>query len=320
MAGSQFENLLNGFRATSEHCADLELIVLGCGSKGNYVANNAPGGRSSLTKEVTSSTKLADINEDYVEAMVGYFMNFLEEVRERHRNPGANRKPVLWTASPLGRGAHQYFANDGGLLPSYREAYTMEVCNSVFRGYGFRRLGTDEFPSVSLRACAGQFQYLIDKSYVEGKSYTSVACLSPLVYHQHSGVPCLLNHRLFQGAADRNLIQTSEVSPCFVSYFYYLLNFLIVTSVFDIDFPLINFLFLSFQNYGMNPRQIEYHQFYRRDLLPDGGYHGSPRFGRGGRGGGDRGGGGRGGGGRGRGYWGVGGGYHPGRGISGPFR
>jgi hypothetical protein len=70
----------------------------------------------------------------------------------------------------------------------------------------------------------------------------------------------------------------------------------------------------------MNPRQIEYHQFYRRDLLPDGGYHGSPRFGRGGRGGGDRGGGGRGGGGRGRGYWGVGGGYHPGRGISGPFR
>lgn len=58
----------------------------------------------------------------------------------------------------------------------------------------------------------------------------------------------------------------------------------------------------------MNPRQIEYHQVYRRDLLPGGGHDGSPRLGRGGWRG--RGGGGRSGG---QGY------FQP-RGISGGFR
>lgn len=217
LAGSQFENLVRGFRATSKECEEVELIVVGGGSKGNYVPGNPNCGGSRVTTEVTSSMKLNDVNEGHFEAMVGYFMTFLEEVRERHRNPSPNRPPVLWTSSPLDRGVHQFFSNDGGLLPSYREAYTLALCNAVFRGYGYRRLGVDGFESVYLRACAGQFQYLIDEVTIEGRPYTSVACLSPLIYHQHSGVPCLLNHRLFQGTADRNLIQTAEVIPSFVS-------------------------------------------------------------------------------------------------------
>lgn len=222
LAGNQFDELVRGFRKT---CSSVELIVVGCGSKDNFVPLNPTTVAQRNLKPVDNSTPLSEVDESFFEGMVAHFMSFLHGVRERHRNPVPKERPALWTSSPMGPGAHQFFLNNGALSAGYREAYTMEVCNATLRGYGYRYLGSEDFPEVALRACAGQFQYRINPTRLRGADHTSVCCIPPTLPHQHSGVPCLLEHPRFRGVMDRNLIQKAEVSPCYVSSFLVFLLF-----------------------------------------------------------------------------------------------
>ena len=143
------------------------------------------------------NTPLANIKGWHQSQMLLYLMEWLTSERD-HLSPHPSAD-LSWIPSPLRRGANQWFTTDGGIALAAREAYAMELCNAVLCGYGFRHLGEDQFETVTLRACAGQFQYMIDGCSVKGVHFPSVAVISPLLRHQHSGQPCHCKHVPFTG-------------------------------------------------------------------------------------------------------------------------
>jgi hypothetical protein len=133
VAGSHFDQLLSGFRQT---CPDVELIVVGCGSKANHTCKDPNTVSHRSANAVDPNMSLSSVTEEHFEGLVEYFLDFLDGVRRGHESPSSNEDECLWTSSPLDNASQQCFNAAGLLLPSYREAYAMGLCNAVLRGFG----------------------------------------------------------------------------------------------------------------------------------------------------------------------------------------
>lgn len=130
------------------------------------------------------------------------------------------------TPSPLRISTNQWFTNDGQIAVTRHEAYAMELCNAVIRGYGFRHLGTEKFPGVYLRSCAGQFEHKLDHCVLDGREHTHVSSVSPLVRHEHAGQPCTSNHLFFGGTSSRvNLLMNRATERAVSTANFYVSSF-----------------------------------------------------------------------------------------------
>lgn len=160
-------------------------------------------------------------------AMLLFFMDWLAGARTGLAQT-ADPAPGC-TPSPLRKSSNQWFTNDGLLAATRHEPYAMELCNAVIRGYGFRHLGTEKFPSVSLRSCAGQFEHKLDNCVLDGQEYTHVSTVPPLVRHEHAGQPCVSNHLFFGGTSSRsNLLLNLSTDERAVAAANFYVSFLLI--------------------------------------------------------------------------------------------
>lgn len=222
LADTRLNELLAGFR---EHSPGVEILVTGTGCKSLFLPEDEVAREQSLRSKpgkvhhvITLDTHLNELTGDWYDALVLYHMTWLNEMRARTRSAGG--KKIKWTPAPFELSVHQWYTNEGFIISCFREAFTMDLCNTVLRGYGFRHLGDPTFPSVDLRLCAGQFHYQINEYVQEGPPrmvYRCVMCIPPTEKHEHGGVPCLLKGPPFCGEVDRVSIQVAELEGAFVS-------------------------------------------------------------------------------------------------------